>query len=98
MMSFPGAQRRMHVDDVVMTAERAHQPDSARDVRRHEGYIDVPRLQQPRQPDLTGTPPCLRDSADGNADSTPAPQRLVQAGLHGDGLSGVVEREKRTGV
>jgi len=98
MVAFPGTQRHVNVDDVVVAAARAHEPDAARDVRGNDGDVDIARLQQPSQPDLPGTTPRLRDGADGNADAATAPQGLVQAGLHGDGLTGVVEREKRTGV
>src|SRR5260221_2643121 len=96
--ALPGAERHMNVNDIVVAAASAQQSYAARDVRRHDGDVDVPRLQQPDQADLTGTAPRLRDGANGNADGTPAPQGLIQAGLHGDRLARVIKRKKRTGV
>ena len=94
----PGAQHHVDVDYVVVATACAQQPHTARDIRRHDGDVDIPRLQQPGQPDLAGTAPRLRDRSDRNADRTPTPDGLFQPGLHGDRLGRMIEREKRAGV
>lgn len=82
MSALDGAQGYVNVYDVVVPGASAKQPYAARDVWRHDGDVDVPRLEQASQADLPGTTPRLCDGASGNAYGTPAPQGLIQARLH----------------
>ena len=66
-------ERHVNVDDVIVTGARAQQAYAARDIRRHDGDVDVSRLQQASQADLTGATPGLRNGPDRDTDGASAP-------------------------
>ena len=98
VVTLPGAEHNVYVDNVVMVRVRADQPDAPRHAQRHDRDVDAGRLEQPGETGLAGTAPCLCDNFGRNADSSPASPGLIQSWLHGHGLAGVVEREKRPSV
>jgi hypothetical protein len=42
MAALSGADRHVYVDDILVSASRAHQTYAARDVWRHDGEVDTP--------------------------------------------------------
>jgi hypothetical protein len=98
MLAPSGAQHDVYVNDVIMTGTRAHQPDASGDAQRHDRYVDVGRLEQPGESNLTRAPPGLSDRLSRNTNgSAPSPGGF-QPGLHGYRLGRLVQRQKGPGI
>jgi hypothetical protein len=77
VLTLPGAEHDVYVDDVIMVNVRTYQPGAPRHTQRHDRDIDAGRLEQPGQTSLARTAPGLGDDLSRNADCSAVPPRLV---------------------
>jgi hypothetical protein len=98
MLPLSSAQHDVHVNDVIMTAACAHQPHASGHAQRHDRDVNVGRLEQPGESNLTRAPPGLRDYLGRDADGSAPSPGSFQAGLHCYRLGRLVQRQKGPGI
>jgi hypothetical protein len=86
----------MNVNDIAMAGGRTEQPNTSGDVQIHDGNLDVKRLDQTSQTDLTRTAPGLCNHARWDTQGSATMPQLVNAGLHELRFCRLIQGEERT--
>lgn len=95
---FPSAQSDVHIDDIVMSTCRAQVANASGNVQIHDSDLDIQRIDETSQPDLSRAAPGLCDHACRNTQRSSAMPELFDAELHHWSLSSLIHSEECAGV